>query len=77
MLQHIQSQSIYTIDAIREEARQLVCNGLLDRKHPIYALSKHFPIREWDAIERELERHDFLLRDSILDLLGREDWCED
>lgn len=73
MLQHAQ----YTIDAIREEARQLVSQRLIDRKHPIYVLSKYFPMREWDAIELELERHDFLLRDAVIDLLGNETWSDD
>ncbi|PSB34927.1 DUF4327 family protein [Stenomitos frigidus] len=67
----------YSLDVIREEARQLVCKGVLDRRQPIYALCKYLPAREWGDIERELERNDFLLRDSILDLLGHEDWCED
>lgn len=73
MLQHVQ----YSIESIREEARQLIQKGLLDRKQPIYALCQFFPVREWGYIESELERNDFLLRDCILDLIGREDWSED
>lgn len=73
MLQHVQ----YSLEVIREEARQLIAKGVLDRKQPIYALCQHFPAREWVFIERELESNEFLLRDSILDLLGREDWSED
>ncbi len=67
----------YSLETIREEARQLVCKGVLGRNQPLYTLCQHFPIREWGYIERELEKNDFLLGDSILDLLGREDWCED
>jgi Domain of unknown function (DUF4327) len=73
MLQHV----TYSLDIIREEARQLVCKGVIDRKQPIYVLCQHIPAREWEYVERELERNDFLLRDPVLDLLGREDWCED
>ncbi|HEY9622229.1 MAG TPA: DUF4327 family protein [Crinalium sp.] len=67
----------YSIDVIREEARRLVCRGVLERRQPIYTLCQHIPVREWEWVERELEEHGFLLRDQILDLLGREDWCDD
>ncbi|XGV98256.1 MAG: DUF4327 family protein [Leptolyngbya sp. BL-A-14] len=73
MLQHVQ----YSLEVIREEARRLVCKGALERMQPIYALCQFFPMREWEYVERELERNDFLLGDPIVDLLGREDWCED
>ncbi|EKQ66824.1 hypothetical protein OsccyDRAFT_4629 [Leptolyngbyaceae cyanobacterium JSC-12] len=73
MLRQVQ----YSLDVIREEARRLVCKGVLDRKQPIYSLCQCFPTREWEYIERELERNDFLLRDQILDLIGCEDWYED
>ncbi len=67
----------YDIDVIKEEARQLVEKGLVDRQQPIYALCKYIPGRDWVCIELELEENDFLLRDPIIDLLGREDWRED
>ena len=67
----------YTIDVIRDEARQLVDQGILSRRQPIFALCKCIPAREWVYVEQELEKHEFLLRDRILDLLGREDWSED
>lgn len=73
MLQRVQ----YSLEVIREEARRLVCKGAIDRMQPIYALCQYFPMREWTYIERELERNDFFLGDSILDLLGHEDWLED
>ena len=73
MLQQVR----YSLDAIREEARELVCQGVIDRKQPIYVLCQFIPARDWEAVERELERNDFLLRDEILDLIGREDWSED
>lgn len=71
-------QSIrYSMDFIQDEARQLVQRGIVSRQQPIYVLCKYIPAREWAYIESELERKDFLLRDRIGDLLGREDWDND
>lgn len=67
----------YSIDMIRDETRQLVEQGVVSRQQPIYALCQFIPGREWICVELELERHDFLLRDRIIDLLGREDWEDD
>ncbi len=67
----------YSIDAIKDEARHLVKKGLLTRQQPIYTLCQYIPASEWVCIEIELEENDFLLRDRIVDLLGREDWQED
>ncbi|MDJ0708288.1 MAG: DUF4327 family protein [Leptolyngbyaceae cyanobacterium MO_188.B28] len=67
----------YTIDMIRDEARQLVYKGVLSHRQPILALCKCIPAREWVHVEQELENNEFLLRDQIIDLLGREDWSDD
>ena len=67
----------YTIDFIREEARQLVNRGTVSRNQPIYALCHYIPAREWPDVEHELERNSYLLRDRVGDLLGREDWQND
>jgi hypothetical protein len=67
----------YTIDLIRDEARQLVQKGTVDRHQPIYTLCRHIPAREWIYVESELELSGFLLRDRIVDLMGREDWDND
>ncbi len=67
----------YSIDAIKDEARQLVRKGLVTRQQPIYTLCQYIPASEWVCIEIELEENDFLLRDRIVDLLGREDWQDD
>ncbi|HAX79758.1 MAG TPA: DUF4327 domain-containing protein [Cyanobacteria bacterium UBA11372] len=67
----------YSIDLIKQEARQLVKRQLVCRQQPIYTLCQYIPAREWPYIESELERNDFLLRDRIIDLLGREDWEND
>lgn len=73
MLQSIQ----YSLDIIQDEARQLVQRGLVSRQQPIYILCQYIPAREWSCIEGELERCNFLLRDRIGDLMGREDWQND
>lgn len=67
----------YSIDLIREEARNLVKQGIVGRQQPIYTLCQYIPAREWGYVESELEQHNFLLRDRIADLMGREDWDND
>ncbi|MBW4565130.1 MAG: DUF4327 family protein [Mojavia pulchra JT2-VF2] len=67
----------YGIQLIKEEARQLVKKGLLNRQQPIYTLYQYIPGRDWDSIELELESNEFLLRDRIIDLLSCEDWQQD
>lgn len=67
----------YSIDLIRDEARQLVQRGTVGRHQPIYTLCRHIPAREWALVEAELEASGFLLRDRVADLMGREDWEND
>lgn len=67
----------YSLDVIREEARRLVHLGIVSRYQPIYILWQCIPAREWSCLENELEQGDFLLRDRIGDLLGREEWLND
>ncbi len=67
----------YSLDIIQDEARQLVQKGLVGRQQPIYTLCQYIPAREWVCIEAELEKWDFLLRDRISDLIGREKWDND
>jgi uncharacterized protein YqgQ len=67
----------YDIEIIKEEARQLVKKGLINRQRPIYALCKYIPEHDWPYFELELEKNEFLLRDRIIDLLGKESWVED
>jgi len=73
MLQSIR----YSLDMIQDEARSLVQNGIISRQQPIYVLCKYIPAREWGYVECELESGNFLLRDRIGDLLGREEWEND
>ena len=67
----------YSIDEIKEEARQLVRQGRVARQQRIYTLYQYLPPGEWHCIEGELEKNDFLLRDRIIDLLGAQEWKED
>jgi hypothetical protein len=67
----------YSIDLIQDEARRLVQKGVIGRHQPIYALCQHIPVREWSFVELELERNAYLLRDPIIDLMGRERWDND
>lgn len=68
---------VLTIDSIQQEVRQMVESGIVQRQQPIYALSQQFPEREWKVIKEELELHGYLLRDWVIDLMGREDWNND
>jgi hypothetical protein len=77
MLAVLTSTIAIGIEAIREEAHHLVHSGKLDRQKPIYTLCQHFPAREWEAVELELEVHGYLLRDRVIDLLAHEHWDED
>lgn len=67
----------YSIELVKDEARQLVAKGVVSRQQPIYTLCQFVPVREWPLIEAELERCDFMLRDRIGDLIGRECWDND
>lgn len=73
MLQSVQ----HSMDLLQDEARQLVQKGVISRNQPIYVLCRYIPAREWASIECVLEDNDFLLRDRIGDLLGREEWEND
>ncbi len=67
----------YSLDVIRDEARQLVEKGLLHRQQSIYNLCQYIPASDWLEVELELELNEFLLRDTIIDLLGKEEWKND
>lgn len=73
----MKSATSYSIDAIKDEVRQLTERRSIDRHQPIYTLCRYFPSREWVCIEIELEQNDYLMRDRIGDLIGREDWSDD
>ena len=67
----------YSIDILRDEARQLIETGIISRQQSIYTLCKYIPAREWVTIECQLERNDYLLRDPIGDLVSYDRWEND
>ena len=67
----------YSIEAIKDEIRQLVDRGKLRCYEPICHVCKFISPREWICFECELERNDYLPRDWIIDLLGNGEWAED
>lgn len=67
----------YTLEDIKEEAQCLVSQGRLSRQQHLYSLCEFLPSGEWQCIEAELEKNDFLLRDRLIDLLDKEVWTAD
>ena len=67
----------YSINAIREEASNLVERGVVSLNQPLRILYEYLPAQYWNKIERELEIHDYLLRDRIIDLVGALSWDND
>lgn len=67
----------YSIATIREEARNLLATGAIALDRPLRILFEYLPARQWDEIESELELHNYLLRDRIIDLIGKLDWEND
>ena len=70
-------QLSYSINSLKQEARQLVKKGLLSRQQPIYTICNFIPAREWHKVELELELNGYLLRDHIVDLIQPEKWEDD
>jgi hypothetical protein len=71
------TSTAFSLDMIRDDARMLVKNGVVGRQQPIYTLCQYISVREWETVELTLEQNGFLLRDRVIDLLGREDWDND
>ncbi|OAB60466.1 hypothetical protein AY599_19345 [Leptolyngbya valderiana BDU 20041] len=71
------THTTYTIDAIREDVRYLVSKGIVQRHEQIYELLRYVPSRDRIAFERELESHEYLLRDRIADLIPQERYQND
>jgi Domain of unknown function (DUF4327) len=67
----------YTITDIQEEVQALVSRGLVGRQQRIYELSRHFSDRQWHNVEQLLAANNFLLRDRVIDLTGKEFWMND
>lgn len=66
-----------SIQDVQDEARALVTHGAVNRQNHIYELAKFFGYEEWPDVERLLEYHGYLLRDSVIDLIGQETWIND
>jgi hypothetical protein len=62
---------------IQSEVRALVDRGTVGRKHRIYELCKHFKPYEWEEMERTFVESEYLLRDYVGDLMGKESWVSD
>ncbi|WP_404785781.1 DUF4327 family protein [Altericista sp. CCNU0014] len=67
----------YTITDLQEEVRALVSRGLVNRQQRIYELSRHFSDRQWHNVEQLLTENNFLLRDRVIELAGKEAWISD
>lgn len=67
----------YSIAMIREEATNLVQIGVVALNQPLRILFEYLPAKQWNSIECELERYDYLLRDRIIDLVGEVRWDND
>ena len=69
--------TIYSLDTIKDEVQELLRKELISRHQSIDTLRSYIHHRDWDEVESELERNDFLARDRITDLIGKEEWRED
>jgi hypothetical protein len=67
----------YSICAIQDEVRALISRGSVNKQQQIYSLARYFSDSEWQNVEQILETHDYRLRDSICDLVGKESWFND
>jgi hypothetical protein len=67
----------YSITDIQDEVRDLIARGLVGRQQRIYELRRYFGDGQWHNLERLLEADDYLLRDRIIDLVGKESWKND
>lgn len=67
----------FSLEVIQEEVRRLVRAGVVSRQQRIYTLCEYIPPRDWVYFERELEESNYLLRDTLGDLMGREEWEND
>ncbi len=66
-----------SIADFQDEVRALISRGVLGRQQRIYELRGYFGDRAWQNVEQLLNLHDFLLKDHITDLVGKESWTND
>ncbi|WP_319423110.1 DUF4327 family protein [Pleurocapsa sp. FMAR1] len=67
----------YSIETIKEEVHSLIESGIITQNQPLKILYDYLPAQQWKNIECELEKHDYLLRDRIIDLVGKLKWESD
>lgn len=70
-------QQQYSIADFQDEVRALVARGSVVRQQRIYELRRHFGDSAWYAVEQLLNLHEYLLKDYVSDLVGRESWAND
>jgi hypothetical protein len=69
--------ALHSIAEIQDEVRALVARGSVGRQQRIYELSKYFDDRQWQNVEHQLAANNFLLRDCVIELAGKESWIND
>ncbi len=62
----------YSIDEIKNEARQLIECGAVDDQQPIWVLCEFIAPGECLDMEEEIEKNHYLLREHIADLITEE-----
>jgi hypothetical protein len=69
--------ALHSIAEIQDEVRALVARGSVNRQQRIYELSRYFDDRQWQNVEQQLAANNFLLRDRVIELAGKESWIND
>jgi Domain of unknown function (DUF4327) len=69
--------ALHSIAEIQDEVRALVARGSVNRQQRIYELSRYFDDRQWQNVEQQLAANNFLLRDRVIELAGKECWIND
>jgi hypothetical protein len=67
----------YTLQDVQGEVQALIMRGAVGYQNHLYDLVEFFGYGEWRQIQRLLESNEYLLRDNIIDLVGRECWAND
>ena len=67
----------YDLETIKIEVYSLLERKAIALNQPLRILCNYMPTQSWNTIKSELELNDYLLRDRIIDLVGRIDWGSD
>jgi Domain of unknown function (DUF4327) len=67
----------YCITDFQDEVRALVARGSVSRQQRIYELRPYFSDHEWQNVKQLLAEEDYLLRDPVIDSIGKESWLND